>query len=497
MSDAPGAALAAPSPMSGWRENVIVGVREIVPPSAGAAAFQRSDHGDGPSTLVPMIRAGFRVIRVLAITVGLAACGTDMGLPEPGPIPVIPGAAGFGMTTPAGRGGKIIAVTSLEDNGPGSLRAALSEPGPRIIVFEVGGTIELDSMLYLRNPFATVAGQTAPDPGITLAGGGLVVLGHDVLVQHIRARVGDRPGGADPEIRDGFAVAGYAHNVVIDHCSVSWALDEGMDASGHGVRDITFRNCIIAENLYRSLYPGSPMAKGMLIDNWTVRISVVGSVFAHNDDRNPVVKGASSIALVNNLVYDVGSAAIGFWDPDDAGPIDASVVGNVVVPGPSTRGTGLLPIILGGSIKPMSRFYVFDNQAPGVTADPWSIVSVYPNPLPVNPRTSTAPVWPEGLVAAPSHTVEVSVLLRAGARPRNRDAVDLRIVDQIRGRRGRIIDSQDEVGGWPAASATRRTLQLPRRPHDDDDRDGYTNIEEWLHALAAEVERPSHLVRYN
>jgi hypothetical protein len=123
-------------------------------------------------------------------------------------LPVFPGAEGFGTITRAGRGGRIIRVTNLSDRGQGSLREAIDAKGPRVIVFEVGGNINLKSHLKIRNPYVTVAGQTAPQPGITLTGASLSIKTHDVLIQHLRIRVGDRAIGPPPEDRDGIKIQG-------------------------------------------------------------------------------------------------------------------------------------------------------------------------------------------------------------------------------------------------------------------------------------------------
>src|SRR5690606_6707929 len=120
--------------------------------------------------------------------------------------PVLPGLTGFGITTPAGRGGEVLRVTNLNASGPGSLRAAIETPGPRVIVFEVSGTISLTKNLYVREPFVTIAGQTAPSPGITIRGAGLFVLTHDVLVQHLRIRPGDALDGPRMDNRDAVAI---------------------------------------------------------------------------------------------------------------------------------------------------------------------------------------------------------------------------------------------------------------------------------------------------
>ncbi|MFQ6024714.1 MAG: hypothetical protein ACE5NW_18530, partial [Acidiferrobacterales bacterium] len=144
-------------------------------------------------------------------------------------LPVIPNGAGFGITTPAGRGGKVYKVTNLRATGRGSLKACIDRSGPRVCVFEVSGTITLTRNLWIANPFITIAGQTAPSPGITIRGAALGIETHDVLVQHLRIRVGDDPNGPDPENRDAIRVEDK-WGIVIDHCSLSWAIDETISA---------------------------------------------------------------------------------------------------------------------------------------------------------------------------------------------------------------------------------------------------------------------------
>src|SRR5690606_28743397 len=121
-------------------------------------------------------------------------------------LPVIPGAAGFGIDTPAGRGGTVHKVTNLNEPGAGSLGACVAAPGPRVCVFEVSGTIRLTKNLTIKNPHITIAGQTAPSPGIMLRGAGLWIVPSHVLVQHLRVRPGDDPSGPSPENRDALVI---------------------------------------------------------------------------------------------------------------------------------------------------------------------------------------------------------------------------------------------------------------------------------------------------
>lgn len=393
-------------------------------------------------------------------------------------IPVFPGAQGFGTKTPAGRGGAIVRVTNLDDDGQGSFRAALRVPGPKTILFEVGGTVHLSADLDVSDPYVTIAGQSAPNPGITLRGAGLRVFSHDVLVQHIRIRVGDAFEGPDPEIRDAFQVLGPdAHDVVIDHVSASWGIDE-TTSTWYPLHDVTISQCIISEGLNRSLHPEGPHSAGLLVGDSSQRIAVIGNLLAHNNDRNPILKGNTSAIVLNNLIYDPGYRSIRISDPEGSGPTIATIVGNVLRTGPSTENDYL--VSFSRTIKRGTRVYLLDNVAR-------TSIHMSGN-LAFDPIVDTAPIWIPTLVVRPSGEVMDWVLSRAGARPADRDAVDQRIVREVRTTQGQMIDSQNDVGGWPAQQPSRRPLLVPADPSGDADADGYTNLEEWLHELSAALE---------
>ena len=164
--------------------------------------------------------------------------GALLGAATAHAVPVIPGGVGFGMSTPAGRGGTVYRVTNVNASGAGSLKACIDATGPRTCIFEVSGVIRTNKDLIIRNPNITIAGQTAPSPGVTVLGAGLWVAASEVLVQHMRFRAGDDPAGPDPGNRGALKVVSdgaLLQNVVIDHCSLSWGLDE---TEFHGVLSI-------------------------------------------------------------------------------------------------------------------------------------------------------------------------------------------------------------------------------------------------------------------
>lgn len=418
-----------------------------------------------------VLRGGLAALLVLGALL-LLPVGAEDPVEKP-PVPCFPGARGFGSTTPAGRGGQVLKVVNLDDSGPGSLRAALAVSGPRIVVFEVGGTIVLKKSLHIEHPFVTLAGQTAPSPGITLQGAGLQITSHDVLVQHIRIRVGDLPGRGNPGNRDGLQIIGEdAWNVVADHLSVGWAVDENIGIWG-GPHDITISNSIISEGLFRSIHPKGPHSMGMLIGDQVKNVAVLDNLFAHNFARNPRIKGGATAVVVNNLMYNGGKRFVAIGS--SAGPNFVSLVGNRMIAGPDTAADAAGIDIL-SDVATGTRIYLQDNLVS------WMGYRLKPHVV------FRPPIWHASLAPSDSHLVEEQVLASAGARPADRDPVDVRVVWDVRRRSGRIIDSPSDVQGWARSPLSRRPFQVPEDPGGDDDGDGYTHIEDTLHRMAEVVE---------
>ncbi|MEM7282150.1 MAG: right-handed parallel beta-helix repeat-containing protein [Pseudomonadota bacterium] len=398
-------------------------------------------------------------------------------------VDVVPGLVGFGTKTPAGRGGQIIRVINLLDSGPGSLRHAVETEGPRTVIFEVGGSIQLQSDLKVRYPFITIAGQTAPSPGVTLRGAGIKISTHDVLLQHLRVRVGDLPNGPSFDSRDGIGLRGErsgfegAANVVIDHCSISWATDEGIDTWFPGVRDVTISASIISENLSDSRHSKGEHSAGMLIGDGSRNIAVSGNLFAHNMRRNPLVKGDVTAVIVRNLIYNPGKSAIELTDPENSGDSFVTISGNVMIPGRNTEHNMQL-VRLSPTVAEGSRIFSAGNRYSHSQPDGLGVDHVG-----AKHHTDIPPIWIEGY-PLPSHTKPDSILRNVGARPRDRDAVDKRVVLEVLTHRGRVINSQQvvELGDQPPSA--RHVLSLPKDPNGDNDGNGYTNLEEWLHTMA-------------
>ncbi len=376
--------------------------------------------------------------------------------------------------TPGGRGGEIIRVTSLANEGPGTLRAALEAAGPRIIVFEVAGVIDLGrKAIRVRNPYVTIAGQTAPSPGVTLVKGGLVIGTHDVIVQHIRIRPGDDHEKVQKWDADAITTVS-AYNVVVDHCSLTWATDENLSASGPrftgttpdewragASHDILYSHNLIAEGLAHSTHPKFEHSKGSLIHDNTSNIVIFGNVYAHNMERSPLFKGGVRGAVVNNLIYNPGQRAIHYnlqgleWGDADFQLGRMDIVGNVMRGGPSTLDN--LPMVLVGGDGPVELF-MQDNIAVTKFGAPLPKVGRYTHGTAQVIQASAASQDLGGLSLMPAAMVERYVLASAGARPWDRDKHDVRVMADVAEGRGKIIDTQDEVGGYPIVAPVRRVF---------------------------------------
>jgi hypothetical protein len=374
--------------------------------------------------------------------------------------------------TEGGKGGRIIRVTTLAREGPGSLAEALAARGPRIVVFEVGGAIDLGrSVITIREPFVTIAGQTAPSPGITLLRGGIDVRAHDVKISHLRVL-----SGADGQPRmsgweaDTFSTVA-AHNVVVENSTLMWGVDENMSASGPRFtgntveewragtsRNVVFRLNIAAEGLANSSHPKGEHSKGSLIHDNATGIVFDRNVWAHNVERSPLVKGGGQVLMVNNLIYNPQHRAVHYnlMDLEWAGhaPVTGEItaIGNVMRGGNDTDPG--LPFLMLGGVGDLA-YYGRDNRA----------VDRHGNALPPFGRygeTSARLIEAEAPLAdlsgyqiLPSIEVETALLATAGARPWDRGAEEIRVLFFIAEGRGDILDSEDQVGGYPKLEETR------------------------------------------
>ncbi|CAN4280635.1 hypothetical protein LJR125_003540 [Pseudoxanthomonas sp. LjRoot125] len=384
-----------------------------------------------------------------------------------------PGAQGSAAHTPGGRGGTLLRVTTLAADGPGSLKAALMAKGPRTVVFEVGGVIDLGMKeLRISEPFLTVAGQTAPHPGVTIIKGGLTIATHDVVIRHIRIRPGDGGMAKRSGDIDAITTVRGAHDVIVDHCSLTWATDENLSASStrfHGEteaewmanasRRITYSNNIVGEGLANATHPKGEHSKGSLIHDHVNEVLIVGNLYAHNYERSPLFKGGARGQVVNNLIYNPGQRAIHYnliaeeWLGHPYSRGEMAVRGNVMRAGRSTEplaffmigGSGDLDLYLQDNL-------VVDRVGNKSIQDTGSYTTA---PLKLN-RVKSAPALPFGVTLLASEKVQDTVIENVGATPWNRDLIDRRIVADVIEGRGEIIDSQEQVGGYPQYKEARK-----------------------------------------
>jgi hypothetical protein len=400
------------------------------------------------------------------------ACAIPAAAQTAEPRPAFPGAVGPAAATAGGRGGRIIRVTSLDAAGPGTLREAIDAKGPRIIVFEVAGVIDLHrSTLEIKEPFLTIAGQTAPSPGITIIRGGIDVRTHDVILRHLIVRTGadGQPKRSGWEA-DALSTVG-ARNVIIDHNSFTWAVDENMSASGPRFtgdtveewragtsRNITFSNNLAAEGLADSSHPKGEHSKGSLIHDNATGIVFYRNVWAHNVERHPLVKGGAQVLMVNNLIYNPGHRAVQYnlmaleWagHPYVTGEITA--IGNIMRGGNDTN-PGLPFLMIGGDGD--LAYYGRDNRAVDRHGQPLPMFGRYGETRARIIERKQPMMATTGMTVLPAPDVETSILATAGARPWDRDGEDIRILFFVAEGRGEIIDDESEVSAYPAYKPTK------------------------------------------
>jgi hypothetical protein len=417
--------------------------------------------------------------RLLVLASGLLlGCSTAQAPPAPSkstsaaaPPKTCDWARGWAAGTLGGRGGQILRVTTLSASGPGSLAEALATPGPRIVVFEVGGVIDLElSTLKLSEPFVTIAGQTAPPPGITLIRGGLSVATHDVVIQHLRVRPGSagQTRGWQP---DGISSSSGTYNFVVDHCSISWAVDENLSASGSRFKgstpdewrqntshQVTFSHNLVAEGLAHATHEKGEHSKGSLIHDNVTGVLLFGNLYASNTERNPFFKGGARGVVANNVIVNPGKYAMKYtlvpdeWHGHAHEIGQMVVVGNVFKHGPSTSPeTPLLFSTGAGSCD----VFLNDNVAVDREGKPVAELGGVVENL---RRQQEPPLWPPGFEALPSSRLIAQLVREVGARPWDRDAIDARIIEQALAGTSRIIDSESEVGGYPVQPATSRAF---------------------------------------
>jgi hypothetical protein len=420
-------------------------------------------------------------LRVLALIVLLTACGSDPEqdpTDDQNPIQVVedayafPGAEGFGNKVTGGRGGKILFVTNLNDSGTGSLRAALETTGSRYVLFKISGNVELKSPITISQGNLTVAGQSAPGDGICITNHPVVINTDNIIIRFIRFRMGDK--GAE----EADALGGRYHkNIIIDHCSMSWSTDEC--ASFYGNENFTLQWSILSESLRNSIHEKGAHGYGGI---WGGKnASFHHNLLAHHDSRNPRfdhpdVYNSSEVAAQmrgavdfrNNVIYNWGN------DATYGGELGTfNLVSNYYKPGPASANKHrfLNAYKQATTAKPVygyGKFFVEGNFMVGaddITLDNWLGVEAKSGSSADKDAMKLSSSLPFGDIKT-IHTAErayAAVLQFAGASLK-RDAVDLRIIDNViktsftspgsNGSFNGIIDSQNDVGGWPELQST-------------------------------------------
>jgi len=432
-------------------------------------------------------------------------------------IVAFPGAEGFGRFATGGRGGDVYHVTNLSDFGPGSLRFGIqSAQGPRTIVFDLSGNIMLNSSLDIDKSNITIAGQTAPGDGITLGGNDLKVKADHIIVRYIRARLGDQSGGDDDAIH-----ISSGSNIIFDHVSTSWSVDETFSFQSSEIDSVTVQWCMITESLRYSHHEKGAHGYGGIIGG--LRQSVHHNLYAHHSSRSPKVSGRRhcEVDFRNNVIYNWG-----FNNCYDGTASYLNWANNYYKAGPGTNSDVRKRIFnlsdediaAGGSNSPEdsqnyeTSLYAEGNYVdgyPAVTADNWNGgIDFSDGATEEKNRALSAFDFPAITEQTPVEVYPL-VLEKAGA-SLARDSIDVRIVEEVKngtvtyGNKG-IIDSQEDVGGWPGLKSATAALDTDQdgmpdyfetvaglNPGDPSDRngdrngDGYTNLEEYLNGLLHE-----------
>ena len=403
---------------------------------------------------------------------------------EMGGLKAFPGAEGFGKNTTGGRGGKVLFVTNLNDSGSGSLRAALEASGTRTVIFRVGGTINLSSRLTIYNPNLTIAGQTAPGGGILIKGAQVQVSASNVIIRHIRFRPGSNVGSDHDALRIASTSSAEVKNIIVDHCSMSWATDEniGIGAVNKSgvVSNITIQNSILAETGY-----------GSLVTHRTYDVTFYNNFFAHNSDRNVRVGGYSDqdeprfalrVEFVNNIAYGMRYVSNITYGQKFAAYGNIYKLSNSV----SLRDGAVFKLTTSGEhagYRQHTDVYLDDNILEGSGNLEASNISQYKTSSPFNSS---------GISAVRANELESILFDNVGAFPL--DAVDTRLIagyftgagagsqnyPVIAGGTAYTdadndgIDDSFEIANW---------VNLETDNNSDSNGDGYTNLEEYLHYL--------------
>lgn len=385
-----------------------------------------------------------------------------------------PGVEGYGKNATGGRGGRVIKVTNLNDAGAGSLREAIATTGARIIVFEVSGNIVLNSKIQINNGDLTIAGQTAPGDGICIQNYEMNVNANNVIIRYMRFRMGDLTKNE----QDALWGRGK-ENIVIDHCSMSWSIDEC--SSFYANKNFTMQWCILSESLNKSFHEKDDHGYGAIWGGSSATFH--HNLLAHHNSRNPRFDGGSragtgkstfgidKVDYRNNVIYNWGTNSSYGGENGEynivnnyykAGPGTSSSKRNRILelymePDVATYGAGYGKFYVAGNVVTNSTAVTADNWNGGVDRNSGLSTANFALTKQTNPFTAEPTTI---------HTAEQAynmVLLYAGASYK-RDAVDTRVTNEVKngtvtyngsktGFKG-IIDSQTDVGSWPTLNQT-------------------------------------------
>ncbi len=434
-----------------------------------------------------------------------------------------PTAEGYGKYAIGGRGGVVYEVTNLNDSGEGSLRAAIEASEPRTVVFKVSGTIILDSPLSIKHPYITIAGQTAPGDGICIRKHPVIIGADHVIIRYIRVRLGDESGNDYDAISSRFT-----KHIILDHLSASWSVDECV--SIYHCDSITVQWCIISESMSKSNHiKGSHGFGGIWGSNYG---TYHHNLLAHHSSRNPrMASGSGNTDYRNNVIYNWGYQSLYGGEKNQQGSDEFNfsnfnIVANYYKPGPATKQGEISYRIANPSFRDKTddfgNWYIADNVIEGnanVSKDNWNggvqteidfekikLAEAWPS-MPINQQT-----------AEDAYQI---VLDNAGTILPKRDIIDERIINEVRGGyatyEGKsykdehqvadstkicgIIDTQNDVGGWPELVSTPAPAdtdhdgmpdfwedqnKLDKKNPDDRNKvgsDGYTMLERYLNSI--------------
>lgn len=437
-----------------------------------------------------------------------------------------PTAEGYGKYSKGGRGGQVYEVTNLNDSGTGSLRAAVEAAGPRTVVFRVSGTITAESPLRIKNPYITIAGQSAPGDGICIRKHPIVIEADHVILRYLRVRLGNESGD------DTDAVSSrYTSHIILDHISASWSVDETM--SIYHCDSITVQWSIISESMFNSNHAkGSHGFGGIWGSNYS---SYHHNLLAHHGSRNPrMASGSGYTDYRNNVIYNWGYNSLYGGENQQVGNpkfafSEFNIVANYYKPGPATIPGGVAERIASPSMRndkdDFGKWYIAENRIEGnekVSTDNWSR-GVQPQGGEENlALIKMDEAWPAMAIHQQSAEEAYKLVLEnAGATLPKRDEIDHRIIQETAGgyatyegssykenksvkdpsKNTGIIDSQEDVGGWPELKSSKAPKDTDHdgmpdhwekkqglNPKNANDRnqisqEGYTMLEEYLNSI--------------